>query len=248
MRQRVLGASRALGVEPQLRTLQRLAETPAQRRNRRDDEHLRVLMAAVLRRDSNAVDIGANVGSVLADICSLAPDGAHIAVEPLADLADALRARFPSVSVHACALSAQSGEQAFVRNRGEPSLSGFRAQSGHRPGATETLLVPVATLDELIPPDRNVALIKVDVEGAEEQVLRGGLRTLRRCRPIVVFEHGASAVRHYGTTHRALHRLLTEEAGLAIFDMDGDGPLPADRFDDVADPPGSRWNFFARPW
>ena len=46
--------------------------------------------------------------------------------------------------------------------------------------------VPVYTLDSL--PDMDCGLITVDVEGMEEDVLRGGEQLIKKCRPIVFFE------------------------------------------------------------
>ena len=50
-----------------------------------------------------------------------------------------------------------------------------------------------------------------------------------------------------GTTSAEIHELLSTEAGLAIFDMDGNGPLSADVFAHLASSKRGRWNFFARP-
>src|SRR5580700_796397 len=66
----ILRTSEKLGVEAQLRTIQRVLEPSANRRNRRDDENLRLLFAAVLTPDSNCIDVGANIGSILACMLS----------------------------------------------------------------------------------------------------------------------------------------------------------------------------------
>jgi hypothetical protein len=44
-----------------------------------------------------------------------------------------------------------------------------------------------------------------------------------------------------------VHDLLCARAGLRIFDMDGEGPFDRASFERIADPPGRRWNFLARP-
>jgi len=54
------------------------------------------------------------------------------------------------------------------------------------PNATET--IRVVTIDESVPPDRNVSLIQLDVEEYEKQALAGALNTIRRCRPIIIVE------------------------------------------------------------
>jgi hypothetical protein len=46
--------------------------------------------------------------------------------------------------------------------------------------------VPIRTLDSY--EFDNVGLIKIDVEGFEEKVLRGGVKTIARCKPILYIE------------------------------------------------------------
>jgi len=36
--------------------------------------------------------------------------------------------------------------------------------------------------------ERRVAVVQLDVEGFEEPALEGGLRTISRCRPVIVLE------------------------------------------------------------
>jgi FkbM family methyltransferase len=211
-------------------------------RNRRDDAHLRAAMAALLRPDSNCVDVGANTGSVLADAVRLAPLGRHVAFEPLPELAERLQARFPGVRVQCAALSDRAGEATFHRRLDADSRSGLLPLGG----PAEPLTVRLETLDEVLGDDYVPEFIKIDVEGAELAVLEGALATLIRHRPVVAFEHGRAALA-YGTTHGMVHDVLCGRAGLRIFDLDGEGPFERTAFERVADPPGRRWNFLARP-
>ena len=211
-------------------------------RNRRDDAHLRAAMAALLRPDANCVDVGANTGSVLADVVRLAPLGRHFAFEPLPELADRLQARFPGVQVRCAALSDRAGEATFHRRLDADSRSGLLPLGG----PAEPLTVRLETLDEVLGDDYAPDFIKIDVEGAELAVLEGALATLMRHRPVVALEHGSAALA-YGTTHGMVHDVLCGRAGLRIFDMDGEGPFDRATFERVADPPGRRWNFLARP-
>jgi FkbM family methyltransferase len=52
----------------------------------------------------------------------------------------------------------------------------------------ETKTVDVVTIDESVPPDRDVAAIHLDVEGFERQALTGAMSTIRRCKPSLVLE------------------------------------------------------------
>ena len=241
VRQKILASARRMGLEPQLRRAQDALTPRSRLRSKRDDAHLRAIMAAVLPPEASCIDIGANAGEVLRTMVRLAPAGDHIAYEPLPELAGALAERFPAVDVRNAALSDGAGEATFYRDTASDSRSSLR------PGTdSEPFTVRLATLDEDLPEGYRPSFVKIDVEGAELAVLRGGAETLARHRPHIAIEHGSSAAA-FGTTHRMVHDFLAGDLGMRIFDMDGEGPLSADEFDLVADPPGDRWNFIACP-
>jgi FkbM family methyltransferase len=245
-RKQVLRTSRALGLEDTLRGVQRRLESPVAQRNRKDDQNLLLLLAAILAPDSNCIDIGANIGDILGDICRIAPDGSHKAYEPLPSLCQDLRARFPNVAVHQVALSNQTGESDFVFVKNRPSRSGLRRPE-YDSDDTEVLRTSLEPLDSLIGQDYIPALIKIDVEGAEQQVLEGAKETIRRHHPVIVFEHDARWAAHYDTQPRDIYGLLCDDFGLSIFDMDGDGPYRLAQFEQLV-LQRCRWNFFARSY
>ncbi len=80
--------------------------------------------------------------------------------------------------------------------------------------------MPLETLDHVIPADVQVDFVKVDVEGGELGVFRGGCATLKRCRPVVVFECGLGGADSYGTQPAELSSLLSGEIGLDIYLLD----------------------------
>ena len=65
-------------------------------------------------------------------------------------------------------------------------------------------------VDDVLPPDRPIACIKADVEGAELGAFRGALGAIRRSRPVIYFENNA------GTQAGPLHDLLARE-GYELF-------------------------------
>lgn len=212
-----------------LRSVRRVFEPAHITRDREDMAHLRALMAHVLRADSHCVDVGAHAGVVLADIVRLAPDGRHHAFEPLPEMAAALEARFPQVAVHQLALSDARGEHEFVHMVDDPGWSGFVERPTPGGQTARRLSVPTAPLDEVVGPDARVDFLKIDVEGAELEVLRGARETIARNRPTVVFEHGLGSADFYGTTPGSVFALLAD-AGLRVFTLAGDGPLSAGAF------------------
>jgi FkbM family methyltransferase len=225
-------------------TIGRVAD-PLVERNRRDNLHTRLLIAFTLHEDSNCIDIGAHRGVILKEFIRAAPRGRHVAFEPLPELAAGLRSRFPGVDVRECALSdGPAGEATFTYVPAIDGLSGFRRRS--YPPGTRTREITVATdaLDRALADDYVPSMIKVDVEGAELEVLRGALDTLRTHKPTLVFEHGAGGADHYGTSPDDIHDLLSE-IGYRIFDIDGGGPYTRSGFAALFEQP--IWVFVAHP-
>lgn len=212
----------------------------------RDTELLVALMERVLEPDSDCLDVGAHAGSVLGEMVRIAPRGRHVAWEPLPFLAKRLRARFPDVEVREAALSDRGGEREFAHVLADPGWSGFVARPTPSGGAVETLSVRVERLDDALPGAVRPAFVKIDVEGAEEEMLRGATETLRRHRPVIAFEHGLGSADHYGTTPESLHRKLAGELGYEIKGLDGDGPYDETRFAEIF-ANGERVNFAAWP-
>jgi FkbM family methyltransferase len=212
------------------------------RRDRRDNRHAIVAMAVRLAPDANCIDVGAHKGAFLEHMARLAPQGAHVACEPLPHLAAELRERFPAVTVHEVALSDAAGEATF---NFLPTMQGFSGLHDVAPGEHEVrkLQVQTARLDDLLDPELPISLIKIDVEGAELGVLDGAERTLKRWRPAILLEHGTAAS-SFGSTSADVHGRLAA-AGLRMYDMDGAGPLSAEQVAArIRD--GERWNWLAR--
>lgn len=216
-RKAVLTVARRSRLEPQLRKVQRTAMGPIQRRNAVDDSHLALALAFALPADAVCVDVGANLGTILEQFVWLAPEGHHYAFEPLPELAADLHRRFPDVDVHEAVLAAEPGTATFYRAL-EAHTRSTLERGALRGQDAEEMRVAVEVLDEVVPDDVRVGFLKIDVEGAELNVLRGAARVLSRDQPIVALEHGGPSEHS-----REIHRLLSA-AGLRIFDMDGGGP------------------------
>lgn len=209
-----------------------------------DDHNLRLLLSFVLSAGSNCIDVGSHQGTVLSEIIRVAPKGRHIAYEPLPTFHRDLTRRFPDVDVRCTALSNVNGETSFVYVKNLPAYSGLRPRRYPRRAQTETISVATERLDDHLPSGYAPTLMKIDVEGAEQSVIEGAIATLRRHKPVVVFEHGRGAADYYGTEPKTIHGLLCQDAGLRIFDMDGNGPYDLAQFED-AFLRNERWNFVA---
>lgn len=49
-------------------------------------------------------------------------------------------------------------------------------------------VVPVVRIDDIVPDDRHVSLVHLDVERSEREALTGALTTIRRCLPTLILE------------------------------------------------------------
>lgn len=222
----------------------RLAFDENMRREARDDHATRVILASVLRVDSNAIDVGANVGAVLEAIVRLAPAGHHIAYEPIPEMHERLLAQYPNVDVRQAALFDSAGTTSFTHILDAPAYSGLRQRRDVdvSPDRVREISVRTERLDDVLAEDYVPTLIKIDVEGAELGVLRGAVETLHRHRPLVLFEHGAGGADLYDARPTEVFDLF-DEAGLRIFDLEGAGPYSRARFEEAFYEP--IWNYVA---
>jgi FkbM family methyltransferase len=191
-------------------------------RNFRYDRETLEVMRRVLAADSSCIDIGAHDGEILRHITKLAPQGRHIAFEPIPHLAAMLRARFPEVAVHEAACTNSPGSAEFVLVENAPAYSGLRQRIYDRPDvALRNIRVQAVRVDDLV--RQAVSLIKVDVEGGEYHALLGAERTITIHRPVIIFEASARSTGQYGVAPhdftkffgRLGYRLFTMERWLA---------------------------------
>jgi FkbM family methyltransferase len=190
------------------------------RMDRRYNLYTRLILERSLRADSNVVDVGCNRGDILRQMRSLAPDGDAFAFEPLPAFAADLRRDFPDVNVYELALSDEPGPATFFEVVNLPEYSGLRQRDYPIDEVTlRETQVQRARLDDVLPADLPIHVIKIDVEGAELQVLRGASRTLTRHQPLVIFEHGRGAAEHYDTTPTAVFDWLAD-CGMGVYLLD----------------------------
>ncbi len=172
---------------------------------------------AIIRRlppDAVCVDAGCHRGSMLRPMMRQCPRGRFLGFEPIPELHDKLTRRYANdsrVQLFATALSDQNGQATFhVYDGDDVALSGLKDRSFSEKIVTgRVVTVPTRRLDD-IAPGLVVDFIKIDVEGAELLLLTGAKETIRRSRPIIVFEHGLGGADFYGSTPDAIFNLFSE--------------------------------------
>lgn len=152
------------------------------------------LLSALVAPGATVVDVGANTGlfAVLAGRCD--PTVRVHAFEPVGRVfarleANVARNRLANVACHRLAVSETSGSAVLRVPRGDavPMMASLVA------GWTddvESETVDCVTLDGFVDTSgvARVDVLKIDAEGSEEAVLRGGARTIAGDRPFVICE------------------------------------------------------------
>lgn len=161
-----------------------------------------------------ALDIGANVGSVAGQMCrAVGLTGRVWAFEPIPRNVDRLRRlaaanSLTHLEIFECALSSESGT-AVIRlgPEGTSGHASFTA-SWIDKGELEVRTVRLDDLTASMPGSERLRLVKLDVEGFEQEVLEGARETIRRFRPLIYCEFNDIILRDAGASSEALLRFF----------------------------------------
>jgi FkbM family methyltransferase len=189
------------------------------------------LVRALLSANQAAIDIGASWGAftyVLAQGASRVE-----AFEPNPEKIAYLRAlAWPRCTIHGVALSDHAGQAELVIPTGEPACATIEPEHPLAHSTASGLVhakVDLRSLDDF--GFSNVGFLKIDVEGHELAVLRGGRKLLERDRPVMfieierrhnrpAFEQTFAFLKELGyQTYSVSHRHL---ASLEYFDAERD--------------------------
>ena len=153
------------------------------------------LLLSLLRPGDIVIDVGAHIGTYTIPIArAVGPAGTVIAIEPVEEHYALLRRNLErnGLVTRVQTIPALAGEAtAFL---GATSGNTGSARFG-RGGGDVKVVVPSVQLDDIAP--TGVALVKIDVEGMELEVLQSARRMLERDRPIFIFETGSGSDPHY---------------------------------------------------
>jgi FkbM family methyltransferase len=176
-------------------------------------------------------DVGANVGVFAFAAAAKALRGQVLAVEPdlwlalLLERSARLKAnRALNVAVLAAACSDHDGAAAFlIAERGRASnaleAAGGRTQMG---GVRQRKVVPLLQLDTLLGSFAPPTFVKIDVEGAEVDVLKGATKLLHAVRPRLFIE--------IGPTNQDEATAILRDEGYRLFDV-ADAPARREPLD-----------------
>jgi FkbM family methyltransferase len=153
------------------------------------DPDTSAIIKRFIKQDSIAIDVGANIGALTLLMAKIANLGKVISIEPGPPICSRLKSNLELnpevqkvVEVFQVGLSNKKGELFWAEddsNRGNAGLS-----------QDEGVAVIVHTLDYIVDLAKleKIDFIKIDVEGMELEVIKGGMDSIIKYRPIIYFE------------------------------------------------------------
>jgi len=184
------------------------------------------LVSDFLSKDAVVLDIGANIGFWSRHLARICPDGRVFAFEPSHKTFNFLLANclhFENIHPLCLALSDMAGKAELSQNLSSDVRHLLRGSEGRGE------FVDVLTLD--LWAETNIGrldFVKLDVEGAELKVLKGGALTLQHYKPTILFEYiPENAIRFGSENLREVVQFL-RELGCDVKRVMADGTLSAD--------------------
>lgn len=164
------------------------------------------------------IDVGANIGSVSLSLSAQMDGiGKVYAFEPHPRIFEFLKENVElnnaqsCIQAHCIALGKEHGVVEFSDQSDDSNNAVLQGGKG--------LQVPVERLDDIVPQEQKIALLKIDVEGYEYQVLQGARETCRMS-SIVYLECISKMLEANGASETMICNLL-EDLGFKIFQVVG---------------------------
>lgn len=145
-------------------------------------------------KDSNAIDIGANIGVTSIILSTLLEDGKVYSVEPAPNVYKILNSNIArnnckNVKTYNCAISNINDDMEFIENSAYGHIKDNKIQNSLYNNA-KSIKINSFTLDDFVATNHinNIKFIKIDTEGFEPMVFSGASELIKRDNPIIYFE------------------------------------------------------------
>lgn len=161
------------------------------------------VFTALARSARGVVDAGAHTGMYTLLSCAVSPAARVFAFEPVARIADVLRANVDlngwsdRVTVFENPVAEADGYVPFHVPASSTPMSASLDPNGLQVGPNDpawqhaggsVVTAYARAVDSCLIGDPPIDLVKIDVEGFEDRVIAGLTRTLDRCSPAIIFE------------------------------------------------------------
>lgn len=171
-------------------------------------------------KNSICIDIGCHKGEIFDLFIKNSPNQKHYGFEPIPAFYRNLKKKYHSHHIYDCALSNEEGNTEFQYVKNAPAYSGIknREYAIENP-EIEKIKVPLKKLDDIIN-GSTINFIKIDVEGAELNVLKGAKNTILKNKPTIIFECGLGASDYYHVTPKEIFSFINNDLKLKISLLD----------------------------
>lgn len=182
-----------------------------------------------LKKATVILDIGANIGTTSLYFASLNPSAKIIGFEPHPDnYARALENfrlnQFKNIQLKNIGLGSQKTElKLYEVNTHNPGMNRILAHATDLPYK----LVKVEKLDTVVEQENllQIDFIKLDVEGYEYEVLRGGQAAISRFKPVLFIELDDQNLKEQGSSAKELLQFLTSLGYRQMYRADAFSPV-----------------------
>jgi FkbM family methyltransferase len=142
---------------------------------------------------------------------SIGPNGHVFSFEPLQSVRQHLAENIALNRLTNCTIRAEAafnvdGECDFFAGPADHLGTSSLRQLGN---ASDVIRIRTARADAILPADLHVAMVKIDVEGAEYQAIEGLQGILDRCRPDLIVEVTPEYLERMGSTAQQLYDHLS---------------------------------------
>ncbi|MCO5936053.1 FkbM family methyltransferase [Mucilaginibacter sp. RB4R14] len=162
------------------------------------EDEINKLIRISLKPGENALDIGGNIGLQSIRMSQCVGNGGKVyAFEPLNHLQEKFKKNVSlnkavNVTLLPFALSDTETEAEFSINKNAWNQGTFSLNDSQVHTDKQTVYVKIADNLSEVQSLNHLALIKIDVEGYEYQVLRGLTNTLKQHKPRIIFEYDSN--------------------------------------------------------
>lgn len=164
------------------------------------EQGTRLLIEHIVRPSGTFIDVGANIGlHTLAAARAMRGLGKVVAFEPFSGTRALLTESVfingfsQMVEIHEAAVASQSGAKVLYLGKTSGHHSLYPLESGQE-SEQKTVQVALVTLSDVVSPHERVDLIKIDVEGAELDVLESA-------RPLIEANPELALIVEFGPSH-----------------------------------------------
>lgn len=197
------------------------------------EPELQEYIRANVRPGMVCFDIGANIGTMSVHLGNrVGSQGRVYAFEPMPRVCDRLIRNIEAnglsevVKVNQLALSDSKGTADFgVADETKPNQGMGSLVNTVNEVVTGRLVVNTITLDGFVEENgiSQIDLMKIDIQGAEPKLLKGGIKTLTTLSPDLLMEVSPADLECFGTTGKALLEQV-EALGYHVYELAGVKP------------------------